>query len=107
MKKLLVFVFGLIVLAAVGVAIYVATIDWNKHKNVIAEQFNLSTGKKIVFAGPVSFNVFPKPYLEASNVKILNAGFDDMPLVEIPSLVANLSLFSLLEGKFDVANRKK
>ena len=102
MKKLLILIFGLIVLAMIGLTIYVATIDWNKHKNIIAEQFNLSTGKKIVFEGPISFQILPKPYLKAANVKIMNVDGNDVPLVKIPNLVAKLALMPLLKGKFEV-----
>ncbi|MBR2034217.1 MAG: AsmA family protein, partial [Alphaproteobacteria bacterium] len=102
MKKLLIIIFGLVVLAMIGLTIYVATIDWNKHKNVIAEQFNLSTGKKIVFEGPISFQILPKPYLKATNVKIMNVGSNDVPLVKIPNLVARLALVPLLKGNFEV-----
>lgn len=102
MKKLLIIIFGLVVLAMIGLTIYVATIDWNKHKNVIAEQFNLSTGKKIVFEGPISFQILPKPYLKATNVKIMNVSGNDVPLVKIPNLVARLALVPLLKGNFEV-----
>ena len=106
MKKLLIIIFGLIVVAMIGLTIYVATIDWNKHKNVIAEQFNLSTGKKIVFEGPVSFKILPKPYLKATNVKIMNVSGSDVPLVDIPNLVANLAFVPLLKGNFEVQRMK-
>ena len=72
MKKLLLFLLALVVFAVVGVSVYVSTIDWNQHKNVIAQQFSEATGKRIVFEGPVSFKFLPTPYLNASNVKILN-----------------------------------
>ena len=102
MKKLLLVLFGLVLVAAVGASIYVSTIDWNQHKNIIAQQFSEATGKKIVFEGPVSFKFLPTPYLNASNVKILNPSGGKTPLVEIPDLVANLSLAPLLKGQFDV-----
>lgn len=79
-------------------------IDWNLHKDKIANQFSNVTGKKVVFSGPVSFNVFPSPYLTASNVKIYNdsADMSAPPLATINELVAELSLFPLLHGNFDV-----
>ncbi|MBE6444822.1 MAG: AsmA family protein [Alphaproteobacteria bacterium] len=101
-KKLLVAILFLVLAAIVGLSIYVYTIDWNKHKSVIAQQFLDATGKKIVFEGPVSFQIFPSPYLRATNVKIYNSQIMDKPLVEASDLVANLSLFPLLKKQFNV-----
>ena len=102
MKKLLLFLLALVVFAVVGVSVYVSTIDWNQHKNVIAQQFSEATGKRIVFEGPVSFKFLPTPYLNASNVKILNPSGGAKTLVEIPDLIVRLSLMPLLKGQFDV-----
>ena len=55
-----------------GLYAYVSTIDWNKHKNKIAEHFEEISGKKIVFEGPVSLEFFPSPYLSAKDIKIYN-----------------------------------
>lgn len=102
MKKVLLIVLVLLAIAAAGAAFYIGSIDWNEHKGVIAKQFNEATGKKIVFAGPVSFKILPTPYLSATNVKIMNPTGDDKPLVEIRDLVASLSLMPLLNGQFEV-----
>ena len=102
MKKFLI-VFLTLVLAAIGgLAMYVNSIDWNKHKSVIAEQFSAATGKKIVFDGPVSFELLPKPYLRATNVKIFNRDNDKEPLVDIPNMVGSLALAPLIKGEFVV-----
>ena len=55
-----------------GAAVYVTNIDWNQHKDKIAEQFYNSTGKVISFDGRVSFKIFPTPYLSAVNAKVYN-----------------------------------
>ncbi len=102
MKKLLLALLGLLLVVFVGASIYVATIDWNQHKNIIAQQFSEATGKKIVFEGPISFKLLPTPYLNASNVKILSPTGGEKTLVEIPDLVAKLSLAPLLKGQFDI-----
>ncbi len=103
MKKFLLVIVGLIVIAAAGAGIYVASIDWNQHKDKIAAQFQELTGKKIVFAGPVSFRILPSPYLSASLVKIYGSqDVREKPLVEMDRLVADLALVPLLKGEFDV-----
>ncbi len=103
MKKILIGLFLLVVAAVAGLLFYVASIDWNLHKDKIAEQFAIVTGKKIVFEGPVSFKVLPSPYLVASRVKIYNPAIKDVPLVEIKNLVANLELLPLLHKNVEVS----
>lgn len=103
MKKVLLGIIGLVVIAAAAITFYIASIDWNEHKDELATHFTELTGKKIVFDGPVSFKLLPSPYLSASKVKIFNPGSEkDLPLVDINKLVANLSLVPLLKGDFDV-----
>ena len=104
MKKLILALLGIIVLAVVGVSIYASTIDWNQHKGKLTEQLMEITGKKVVFNGPVSMSVFPSPSLTASNVRVYSAVNQDLknPLMRIESIVADLSFSALLGGSFDV-----
>ncbi|MDD4557110.1 MAG: AsmA family protein [Alphaproteobacteria bacterium] len=104
MKKIILAVAALIVVVMTGFFLYVSMIDWNLHKDKIANQFSNVTGKKVVFSGPVSFNVFPSPYLKAQNVKIYHEEDTTLqtPLATIKELVAELSLFPLINGNFDV-----
>lgn len=105
MKKKIWLGIGLIlVLGMVGSSVYLSTIDWNQHKDKIAEQFSEVTGKKVVFEGPVSFSIFPSPYLTASNIKVYNmdSARTEKPLASIKSLIAKLSLMPLLNGNFEV-----
>ena len=87
-----------------GVSAYVAMIDWNEHKDKIAEQISDVSGKLVVFEGPVSFKIFPSPDLIASNIKVFSneAGHQDTPLATIDKLVAKLDLWALLKGNFEV-----
>ena len=82
---------------------YISNIDWNQHKDKIAAEFSNITGKKIVFEGPVNLTLFPSPNLQAENIKIYNQGEEsDEPLAQIKSLVADLTLKSVMNGDFDV-----
>ena len=90
-KKLII---GLVVVFALilgGVSAYVSTIDWNKHKDKIAQQFENVTGKKIVFEGNVSLSVFPSPYLTAKNIKIYNQLFKGKKLLASRDFKTDLS----------------
>lgn len=103
MKKVILLVLGLIIAGAAGAAFYISSIDWNEHKDKLAEQFYEMTGKKIVFGGPVSLKFMPYPSLTAQNVKILNPqDAQAKPLVEVKKLVAELSAKPLLSGIFEV-----
>ena len=51
MKKIWLILGAVIIVALGGVSVYISTIDWNQHKDKIAEQFNDITGKKVVFDG--------------------------------------------------------
>ena len=104
MKKIMLILAVLIVLAAAGVSIYISTIDWNQHKDKIAAQFNDITGKKIVFDGPVSFHLLPSPKLTATDIKVYTQeeSSDNKPLATIKSLEADLALGPLLNGDFEV-----
>ena len=72
-KKIFFTLIILAVLAFGGLSAYVSTIDWNKHKNKIAEQFEEISGKKVVFDGPVSLSFFPSPNLSAKDIKIFKS----------------------------------
>lgn len=104
MKKAVLIILALVVLAVGGVSAYVAMIDWNEHKDKIAEQISDVSGKLVAFEGPVSFKIFPTPDLIASNIKVYSneAGHQDTPLATIDKLVAKLDLWALLKGNFEV-----
>lgn len=104
MKKAVLIILAILVLVVGGLSAYVAMIDWNEHKDKIAEQFSDVSGKLVVFEGPVSFKIFPSPDLTASNIKVYSkeAGKQDVPLATIDRLVAKLSLWPLLKGNFEV-----
>lgn len=102
--KIVLFTVLFLLIAAIGAGYYyISNIDWNLHKDKIAAEFSNITGKKIVFEGPVHLTLFPSPSLQAENIKIYNPGKNlNEPLAEVKSLVANLTLKSLIKGDFDV-----
>lgn len=103
MKKVVLGLIVLVLLAAAGAAFYITNIDWNQHKDKIAEQFYQLTGKTVSFDGRLSFKIFPSPYLNAVDAKIYNESeAGGKPLMEIKNVVAELSLMPLLGGEFHV-----
>ena len=102
-KKVVLGIVLLLILAIGGTFFYVISIDWNKHKNKISEQFYNSTGKHIAFVGNVSFKIFPTPYLNAINAKIYNSeNKNEKPLLDIRNINAELSLLPLLKGEVNI-----
>ncbi len=98
-KKIILVVVFLLIASVVGLTFYVNSIDWNLHKDKISQQFSQATGKEVVFKGKVLFNIFPSPYLEASNIEVYSDNSEDkVMLVNIKKLVAQLSIKSLIFG---------
>ena len=104
MKKLIMAIFVLGVIAVAGLSFYVSNIDWNRHKGKISSYLSDISGKRVVFNGPVSLSLFPSPYFSADNVVVHSATNKDLekPLMQIEKIVAKLSLTALLNGNFDV-----
>lgn len=103
-KKLIIVTVLLLIVGGVsGLFYYVSNIDWNQHKDKIAEQFSEITGKRIVFDGPVHLTLFPSANLTAEDIKIYNPGdAEEEPLAKIKSLVADLNVMPLINGDFDI-----
>lgn len=101
MKKILFAILFVLAASFGGLYFYVSNMDWNEHKEKIAEQVMEITGKKLVFDGELSFSILPYPYLRAKDVKVYNDG-ENSPLAVAPSLVAELELVPLLKGGLDV-----
>ena len=103
MKKFVLAVVLLLVVGAVGGYMYISNVDWNQHKEKIAEQFYNSTGKQISFEGRVAVKLFPSPYISASNVKIYNGKHKaENPLLDVNTMTAEIALSPLLKGEIDI-----
>ena len=101
-KKIILIFLGVFVLAVGGLTAYVSTIDWNTHRQEIADKFSEITGKKIEFSGPISVELLPQPTLSAKNIKIINPNKTSEVLAAIDSLDTKVSLRSLLKGSPDI-----
>ena len=105
-KKIFFILILIVALAFGGLSVYVSTIDWNLHKNKIAQQFEEISGKKSIFEGPVSLSFLPSPYLSAKDIKIYNTSGEDAdkPLAVINEMVTDLALGPLIKGNFVIEN---
>ena len=59
-KKFLIIMFSIVVLAGIGASIYVSTIDWNQHKDGIAKQLKENGANQIFLMA--TFALFTNGY---------------------------------------------
>lgn len=101
-KKIILIFLGIIILAVAGIAGYIMMVDWNTHRQEIADKFSEITGKKIEFSGPISVELLPQPTLNAKNVKVVNPNNTTEVLATIDNMNTIVSLQSLLKGTPDI-----
>ena len=102
LKKIIVGILCFIILAATGGGIYIYTLDWNKHKALVAQRFSQITGLKSVIDGNLNVKLFPSPKFSASKVKFYPNNGGKTPLVVVNDLTANVDLMPLLDNNFIV-----
>ncbi len=100
LKKILVGIFCFIILAVTGGGIYIYTLDWNKHKTVVAQRLSQITGLHAVIEGNLDVNLFPSPKFTAGKVKFLKSSGGRDPLIEIDAIEASVDLIPLLGDNF-------
>lgn len=101
-KKIILIFLGIVIVAVGGLFAYISMVDWNTHRQDIADKISEITGKKIEFSGPISVELLPQPTLSAKNVKIINPNRNAEVLATIDSLNTVVSLQSLLKGTPDI-----
>ncbi len=100
LKKVIIGILCLVILAATGGGIYLYTLDWNKHKALVAQRFSQITGLQALIDGNLRVDLFPTPKFSASKVKFFkNKGSRD-PLVVVNDITATVELMPLLDNKF-------
>ncbi len=102
MKKFFLIFIGLVLLIAGGVAYYILNMDWNKHKDAIANQFHELTGKYVKLDGNVTLKIFPAPYINVNNARIFSEADDKKPVLTIRDAMADLDLIPLLQGNVKI-----
>lgn len=102
LKKVIIGIICFILLVIAGAGIYIYTLDWNKHKALVAQRLTQITGLKSVIDGNLKVEIFPAPKLVASRVKFYSNNNSKTPLVIINQITANLELTPLIDNKFIV-----
>lgn len=106
MRKLLIItgsLLGLLIVVAVGAALYIANFDPNQNKDWIAQKFNEATGRTIIFGGDIDLTFYPWLGVILNDVSISNAeGFSDGPFLQAAHAAVRIKLMPLLNNEYEI-----
>ncbi|MEP7183784.1 MAG: AsmA family protein [Betaproteobacteria bacterium] len=98
---------GLVVLAMVGIAIAVWTVDVNRFVAPIQQRVKDATGRDLTVKGGISLKLSLEPRLVIEDVSLGNAGWSKQPQMLSASRVeAQIALLPLLQRRFDIVRFK-
>jgi uncharacterized protein involved in outer membrane biogenesis len=101
--KILVGIVALLVIAVVGGAIYLTTIDFNQYKPKIVELVKDATGRTLTIGGDLDLKLSLDPSLQVSNVAFENAEWGSRPeLMKVDEFEAHIDLLPLLSSQVKV-----
>lgn len=101
--KVLAGILVVLLIAIVGIAVYIANLDANEYRGEIAAQAKAATGRDLVIAGNMDFEVSLTPALVVEDVSLSNAdwGSEDS-MLRLKRLEVKVGLLPLLSGNIDV-----
>ena len=103
MKKLIIALFGLIVLSVVAILVVPSFIDWNTQKGRITAEVERLTGRKLTIDGDLSLTLLPAPAFSAVGVQFANIEGGSAPsMIELESLDIRVALIPLIQGQVEV-----
>lgn len=103
MKKILISIAGLVLLALVAVFVFIATFDPNNYKDRIIAEVRERTGHSLRLDGDLEMELYPWFSLSVDDVAIENpAGFGAEPLVSIEHAAFRARLLPMLRRNFEI-----
>jgi len=94
---------GLLLLIVAAVVVGPGLIDWNIHRDRIAQEVSDLTGRPLSIDGDVSLTVVPTPTLSAGGVRMASIeGATEPDLARLEELRVRVSLLPLLSGQVEV-----
>lgn len=99
LKKIIIGLISFIALVVIGAGVYIYTLDWNKHKAIIAQRFSQITGLNAVIEGNLTVELIPTPKFSAGLVRFYKNGSRDL-LMNINQISSNIELMPLFDNKF-------
>ena len=99
LKITLLSLLGLVVVLAGGVTIYLASLDEEDVKQIVAEQVQKATGRSLTIAGPLSYELSWKPKIRVEDVRFQNAPWaGDEDMASVGAMELHLDLDRVFDG---------
>ncbi len=103
MKKVLIGVVGLLVVAVVALLVGPGFVDWNRYKPRIAEMAEDATGRRLSIDGDISLAILPQPTLSVHALRLANLPGAAAPdMLRLETLDVQSALLPLLFGNIQV-----
>ena len=107
MKKILIGVLLVLVLAVTAALIAPSLIDWNGYRAEIAAEIRKATGRNLSIDGDIDVALLPSPKLTLAKARFSNIeGAADPDMVRLAGLDLRVALWPLLSGKVVVQSVK-
>jgi uncharacterized protein involved in outer membrane biogenesis len=104
-KKILIGVFAIAVIAAAGALVAPSFIDWNAYRSEIATEVRKASGRKLTIDGPIDVALLPTPRLSVAKVRLANLDGAHAPdMARFDALDVRIALWPLLSGKVEVSS---
>jgi uncharacterized protein involved in outer membrane biogenesis len=104
LKSIVLVAAGIVVLAAAGLGVFLATFDVDRYRPEIAAAFKDATGRELTLGGPLKLAISLTPAVEARDVKIANAAWGSRPdMVRLARVAVTVELVPLLSGELRVS----
>ncbi|MCR9072437.1 MAG: AsmA family protein [Alphaproteobacteria bacterium] len=96
-------VLGVFAVAAIGVVVFVATLDLNAYKPEIEAAVEEATGRRLSIDGEIGLTWTPRPTLTTSTVHFANASWGSRPdMATVGRLEVAVEVLPLISGTLDV-----
>lgn len=100
MRKVLLILAGLLVVALAALLVLPGFWDWNRYRGEIAAKVESWTGRDFAIEGDVRLSLLPAPSLAASGLRLANPpGFSAPDMATVRELRVRLALWPLLRGE--------
>src|SRR5713226_8104089 len=92
-----------VVVLLIAAATYVATLDFDRFRPLLAEQLKAATGRDVAIGGRLDLELSMTPTLEVSDVRFANAPGGTRPdMATIARLEAKIALLPLLSRRLQI-----
>ena len=105
MKKLFLFLAGLVVAVIIAITALVLLVNPNQFKPLIIKQAKQQTGLDLVIDGDISWQFFPSLGFELGKTELKNPqGFSEPNLFKVETVGIDISVMPLLSHKLEIGN---